>query len=354
MFRADLSQCETKLQKTSDEGKALKLFCSQKEEELKDLRADLAKAHKNEAELDKQVIVILKEYEKEVSLSKLELVEAHLRGAREKSSAKAKRIDELEVKLAEAMAEVEMMKVTADKTVDVYLRDAEATQTELREAFDRERQSNNLAKCQSRRETLEEIHARGFELIEEIAQAKALKADARFLISSSDDDDNEDRVASREEKKVALAKLELAETQLRGAREKSSAHAKRIDELEVKLAEAMAEVEKMKVTADKTIAVYLRDAEAAQTELREAFDRERRSNNLAKCQFRRETLEEIHARGVELIEEIAQEKALKADARFLISSSDDDDNEGNQGGSDNEDGPEEESAPEGENNPGHS
>ncbi|XP_019233922.1 PREDICTED: uncharacterized protein LOC109214462 isoform X2 [Nicotiana attenuata] len=54
-FRADLSQCEVELQKTSDEGKALKLLCSQKKEELEDLRADQAKARKNEAELDKQL-----------------------------------------------------------------------------------------------------------------------------------------------------------------------------------------------------------------------------------------------------------------------------------------------------------
>ncbi|XP_070013456.1 uncharacterized protein [Nicotiana sylvestris] len=166
-FRADLSQCEAELNKPSNEGKALKLLCIQKEEELKDLREDLAKARKNE-------------------------------GAKEKNSSQAKKITELEVKLAEvgvevaeARSEVEKTKATADKTVVVYLRDAEAAQTEIRETSNWEKWSNVLAKCQSRRETLEEIHARGFDLIEEIAQARAFEVDARFLVSSSSDDDDE-------------------------------------------------------------------------------------------------------------------------------------------------------------------
>nr|XP_016445378.1 PREDICTED: uncharacterized protein LOC107770572 [Nicotiana tabacum] len=52
-FRADLSQCEAELQKTSEERNALKLLCGQMEKDLRDLRADLAKARKDEAELDK-------------------------------------------------------------------------------------------------------------------------------------------------------------------------------------------------------------------------------------------------------------------------------------------------------------
>ncbi|XP_070022153.1 protein gar2-like [Nicotiana sylvestris] len=132
--------------------------------------------------------------------------------------------------------------------------------------------------------------------------------------------------------------------------EKGSAQAKRIEELEAKLAEAKAEVEKMKITADKSIAMYLADVEATQTQLREASDRERWSNDLAKCQSRRETLEEIHARGFNLSKEIAQANVREADARLFVSSDDDDDNKGNQGGSDNDNGPKGEVAPDGENN----
>nr|XP_016450925.1 PREDICTED: uncharacterized protein LOC107775686 [Nicotiana tabacum] len=54
-FKAELSQCEAELKKSLDEEKAMRLLCSQKEEELKDFRADLAKARKNETELDKQL-----------------------------------------------------------------------------------------------------------------------------------------------------------------------------------------------------------------------------------------------------------------------------------------------------------
>nr|XP_016468121.1 PREDICTED: ATP synthase subunit b-like [Nicotiana tabacum] len=107
----------------------------------------------------------------------------------------AKKIEELEADLAkagaeaaQAKAEVEKMKVTADKTIAVYLRDAEVVQAELREASDREKYSNDLSKCQSQRETLEEIHARGYDLTEEIAQARAMETDARFLVSSDDED----------------------------------------------------------------------------------------------------------------------------------------------------------------------
>lgn len=57
-----MSQCEAELNKSLGEGKALKLLCSQKEEELKDLRAELAKAREYENELDKQVTIVLKEY----------------------------------------------------------------------------------------------------------------------------------------------------------------------------------------------------------------------------------------------------------------------------------------------------
>ncbi|XP_070009979.1 filament-like plant protein 3 [Nicotiana sylvestris] len=220
-FMAGLSQREVEVKKASDEEKALRLLCSQKEEELKDLRADLAKARKNEDELDKQLQQKLEMIgqlrgevdqvkadfnrwkenmdqlvaDKEVALAQLASAETQLRGIKVKNLAQAKKIRELEAKLAEAGAEVaevgaevERTKATTDKTIAMYLRDAEAVQAELREASDREKQSNDLAKCQSRRETLEEINARGFHLTEEIAQARALETDARFLVSSNDKD----------------------------------------------------------------------------------------------------------------------------------------------------------------------
>ncbi|XP_070005896.1 uncharacterized protein [Nicotiana sylvestris] len=61
-FRDELRQCEAKLKKVLGKEKAMRLLCSQKEEELKDPRVELAKARKNEADLDEQVTMILIEY----------------------------------------------------------------------------------------------------------------------------------------------------------------------------------------------------------------------------------------------------------------------------------------------------
>ncbi|XP_070036152.1 kinesin-like protein KIN-14N [Nicotiana tomentosiformis] len=185
-FRADLSQCETELQKVSEERNALKLLCGQNDETIKDLQADLAKAREEEAELDKQVSILLIKYgldltveantllsqlqqkverielfrgevnqvkadcdrwkenmdrlaaEKETSLAKLSSTKVQLRGIKEKSSAPAKRIEELETGLAEAKAEIEKTKVMEDKSIAMYRTDTEAAQMQLREASDRE------------------------------------------------------------------------------------------------------------------------------------------------------------------------------------------------------------------------
>lgn len=55
---------------------------------------------------------------------------------------------------------------------------------ELREFASREKRSNDYAWCQPRRETLKEIHVRGFNLSEEIKQAKVDEADANSFSPS--------------------------------------------------------------------------------------------------------------------------------------------------------------------------
>ncbi|XP_070048210.1 protein WEAK CHLOROPLAST MOVEMENT UNDER BLUE LIGHT-like 3 [Nicotiana tomentosiformis] len=72
------------------------------------------------------------------------------------------------------------------------------------------------------------------------------------------------------EKETILTKLLSADVQLRNIKQKVSVQAKKINELETRLVEAKAEVESSKVLADKSIAVYRADAEAAQVEAREA------------------------------------------------------------------------------------
>ncbi|XP_070056871.1 uncharacterized protein [Nicotiana tomentosiformis] len=165
-FCVDLSQCEAELQKVSGERDALRLLCSQKDKVIKDLQADLSKQ----------------------KVEKIEL----LREEVDQIKAESKRIEELETRLAEAKAEVESSKIMADKSIAVYRADAEAAQMEAREAADTvDAQAHwvaELAKCRSRRETLEEIHVRGFGLTEEIKKAKELEAEAEALASDDDDD----------------------------------------------------------------------------------------------------------------------------------------------------------------------
>nr|XP_009783005.1 PREDICTED: uncharacterized protein LOC104231670 [Nicotiana sylvestris] len=118
------------------------------------------------------------------------------------------------------------------------------------------------------------------------------------------------------DKEVITAQLASAETQLRGIKVKGLAQAKKIEE----------------------------DFVSVQDELREASDREEGSNDLAKCQAQRETLEEIHARGFDLAEDIAEAKAQETDARFLVSSDDEDVVSGSGDGEGEEDVPEGEEA----------
>ncbi|XP_070056995.1 uncharacterized protein [Nicotiana tomentosiformis] len=178
--RAELSQYEADLRGLTEERNTLKLLCLQKEEETKDLRAELAKAHQDQIDLIEQVMKILKAHgldsgmmanssisqlqqklerieqlreevnmmkvetlgwkegmdrfaaEKETALSKLSSAESHLRGMREKSSIQAKKIEGLEARLASELAkaksESENAKAEAEAIVAVYQADAEAAQ----------------------------------------------------------------------------------------------------------------------------------------------------------------------------------------------------------------------------------
>ncbi|XP_070031640.1 intracellular protein transport protein USO1-like [Nicotiana tomentosiformis] len=181
-FRVDFSQCEAELRKVLGERDDLQLLCSKKEEAIKDLQADLAKVREERVELDQQVSLVLLKYgfdstvevnhplsqlqqmierirllreevdqiraecnqwketidrlvvEKETILTKLLSADVQLRNVKQKVSVQTKKIDELEIRLAEAKAEAESSKVLADKSIAVYRADAEAAQVEAREA----------------------------------------------------------------------------------------------------------------------------------------------------------------------------------------------------------------------------
>ncbi|XP_070039853.1 uncharacterized protein [Nicotiana tomentosiformis] len=140
-----------------------------------------------------------------------------------------------------------------------------------------------------------------------------------------------DRLAA--EKEAARAQLSSAESQLQGMKEKSSVQERNIEELEARLASELAkaksEAEKAKAEVDAFMAVYRADAEAAQVQAIEATETAQTRaywvDGLAKCQSRRETLEEIHARGFDLTEDIKKAKNLEFDARALAFYDDDDD-----------------------------
>ncbi|XP_070035638.1 uncharacterized protein [Nicotiana tomentosiformis] len=117
---------------------------------------------------------------------------------KEKISVQARKIEELKARLASELAkdksEVENAKAEADAIVAVYRADAEAVQVQAREASEtaqtRAYWIAELAKCQSRRETLEKIQARGFDLTNEIAKAREHEAEAGVLATFDDDDDD--------------------------------------------------------------------------------------------------------------------------------------------------------------------
>ncbi|XP_070040696.1 uncharacterized protein [Nicotiana tomentosiformis] len=91
---------------------------------------------------------------------------------KEKILVQSGKLKELEARLASELAkaksDTEKAKANADAFVAIYRADAEAAQT------------------------LEKIHARGFDLTEEIKGAKELETDTEALASDDNDDDDDD------------------------------------------------------------------------------------------------------------------------------------------------------------------
>ncbi|XP_075083024.1 uncharacterized protein LOC142166952 isoform X2 [Nicotiana tabacum] len=194
--RDELNRFEADLRRVTEERNALRLLSGQREEEIKGLRAELVRSHQDQTDLTEQkceTIGQLREEvdiiraktmgwkdgmdhlaaEKEIVRAQLSSTASHFQGMKEKSSVQARRIEELEARLAselvKAKSDAEKAKSYEDALVTVYRADAEADQVQAREAAEiANTRALELAKCQSRRETLEEIHARGFDLTEEI------------------------------------------------------------------------------------------------------------------------------------------------------------------------------------------
>ncbi|XP_070008095.1 KNR4/SMI1 homolog [Nicotiana sylvestris] len=198
-FRDEISQCEAELKKVSEDNTLIsqlqqKIYTiGQLWSEVDQVKAD---CHQWKNNMDQLAV------DKEAVMSQLASTEAQLQGIEEKGLTQAKKIEELEAELArtraetiqskaeavQAKAEAKTIRVAPDKSNAMYFWDAAAVQVELKEASDRGKRSNDLAKHQAWRKTLEEIHARGFDLAEEIAEAKVRETVARFLVSSDDED----------------------------------------------------------------------------------------------------------------------------------------------------------------------
>ncbi|XP_019255006.1 PREDICTED: uncharacterized protein LOC109233576 [Nicotiana attenuata] len=199
--RVELNRCEADLKRITEERDALKILSGQVEEEIKYLRAILATAHKEQTNLIKQKAEKIEQLREEANMMKAETLgwkqymdrlasekdtaraqlswaERQLQSMKEEILARAKKIKELEARLdadlAKATSEVERVKAEPEAIFVVYRADAKAAQARARDV--------------SRRETLEEIHACGFNLAVDIENAKVHEVEAKALLSSSDDD----------------------------------------------------------------------------------------------------------------------------------------------------------------------
>nr|XP_033508378.1 uncharacterized protein LOC104119895 [Nicotiana tomentosiformis] len=110
----------------------------------------------------------------------------------------AKKVEELQSRLSSAASDRKIMakeletaksvaavgKADADEMVAQYKADAEAAQDRLKDIVEYE-------KWQSRREALEEIHARGFDLSAEIEIAKGLEAEVKKLANPEEEEEED-------------------------------------------------------------------------------------------------------------------------------------------------------------------
>ncbi|XP_070057357.1 uncharacterized protein [Nicotiana tomentosiformis] len=142
--------------------------------------------------------------EKDIAQAQLASTEVQLRAVKEKALVQAKKIEEFQSQLSSfvsnqenlakdlemAKSEAKVVKVDADEMVAVYKADVEEAQVRAKDIIEH-------AKRQSRRETLEEIHAWGFDLSTEIESAKELEVEAKKLAYPKDDKESEDSGESK-------------------------------------------------------------------------------------------------------------------------------------------------------------
>ncbi|XP_070046689.1 uncharacterized protein [Nicotiana tomentosiformis] len=125
--------------------------------------------------------------EKEAVRAQLSSVERQLQSVKEENLGRAQKVEELETRLA---AELARATSEAEALVAFYRADAEAANTRAKEISDVAKvRLSRVAKHtrhQYRRETLKEVHARGFDLTVDIENANVLEDEAGALLSNEE------------------------------------------------------------------------------------------------------------------------------------------------------------------------
>ncbi|XP_070049198.1 MAR-binding filament-like protein 1 [Nicotiana tomentosiformis] len=213
-YRAELARCEVDLKKVTEERNALKLLCVRKEEEIMSIRAELTRAHQDQTELIEQVQqkaelveqlheeAKMKEAEtlgwkqsmdhlgseKDTVRAQLSSVERQLQSVKVENLERAQKVKELETRLV-----VELARATseAEALVASYQTNVEAANTRTKGISDADEVRLSCvaehARSQSRRETLEEVHARGFDLTADIENAMVLEDEVGALLFDDED-----------------------------------------------------------------------------------------------------------------------------------------------------------------------
>ncbi|XP_070010637.1 uncharacterized protein [Nicotiana sylvestris] len=202
---------EARLRKALDRERSLRLLCERKEgelinasifqleskmEEQERLWGEVGRAKHELNELKTRVDAQVAA--KEDALTKASALEVQIRNIHANDSVRVNMITRIESEILKEKAEVVNARAEAvisctraDQKVAAYLKRAAYARAELREALDRENNSKEYVKCKSRRETLEEIHAKGFDLSKEIKQAKVEEHDSKFLPFDAEDSEDE-------------------------------------------------------------------------------------------------------------------------------------------------------------------
>ncbi|XP_070013304.1 uncharacterized protein [Nicotiana sylvestris] len=196
--RTELASSKAELKKVSEERDNLKILYVKNKREIGDLRFH----HKGELVLQLQDELKMKEAEtlgwrqgmenlvsdKETLREQLASLERQLQSVKEESLSRGHEIEGLKARSA-----VELAKAKSDAEViaSSYQANAEATNARAKEISTAAevKLSSELdhARRQSGRVTLEEVHARGFDLSADIERAKILEEEAAALLSDEDD-----------------------------------------------------------------------------------------------------------------------------------------------------------------------